>query len=89
MTADQHDQFVNKSPYLDDNVEAKEDQALTLPQMFGSAFAAMIGVQSKDKRERDFVKGQASHFIIVGVVLTAGFVLTMAAVVTLVLSLVG
>jgi len=89
MTADQHDQFVNKCPDLDDNVEAKEDQALTLPQMFSSAFAAMIGVQSKDKRERDFAKGKASHFIIVGVVLTAGFVLTMAAVVTLVLSLVG
>ncbi|MDB2416218.1 DUF2970 domain-containing protein [Pseudomonadales bacterium] len=57
--------------------------------MFGSAFAAMIGVQSKDKRERDFAKGKASHFIIVGLVLTAGFVLTMAALVSLVLSLVA
>jgi len=57
--------------------------------MFGSAFAAMIGVQSKEKRERDFAKGKASRFIIVGVVLTAGFVLTMAGVVTLVLSLIG
>ena len=46
----------------------------------------MIGVQSKEKRERDFARGKASHFIIVGVVLTALFVLAMAAVVSLVLS---
>ena len=60
-------------------------QTLTLGQMFGSAIAAMIGVQSKEKRERDFARGKASHFIIVGVVLTAAFVLVMAGVVTLVL----
>ncbi|MBV26819.1 MAG: hypothetical protein CMQ13_01995 [Gammaproteobacteria bacterium] len=60
-------------------------QTLTLGQMFGSAIAAMIGVQSKEKRERDFARGKASHFIIVGVMLTAAFVLVMAGVVTLVL----
>ena len=48
----------------------------------------MIGVQSREKRERDFARGKASHFIIVGVVLTAIFVLSMAGVVSLVLSLV-
>lgn len=65
--------------------DAEAQQDLTLGQMFGSAMAAMIGVQSKEKRERDFAKGKASHFIIVGVVLTAAFVLLMAGVVTLVL----
>ena len=67
--------------------EAKDEaqETLTLGQMFGSAIAAMIGVQSKEKRERDFDRGKASHFIIVGVVLTAAFVLVMAGVVTLVL----
>ena len=64
------------------------DQPLTLRQMFGSAISAMIGVQSKEKRERDFARGKASHFIIVGVVLTAIFVLAMAGVVSLVLSFV-
>ena len=68
--------------------EVDNDQPLTLRQMFGSAISAMIGVQSKEKRERDFARGKASHFIIVGVVLTAIFVLTMAGVVTLVLSFV-
>ena len=73
----------------DDLVSSQEvdnDQPLTLRQMFGSAISAMIGVQSKEKRERDFARGKASHFIIVGVVLTAIFVLTMAGVVSLVLS---
>ena len=65
--------------------EVDNDQPLTLRQMFGSAISAMIGVQSKEKRERDFARGKASHFIIVGVVLTAAFVLVMAGVVTLVL----
>ena len=68
--------------------EVDNDQPLTLRQMFGSAISAMIGVQSKEKRERDFARGKASHFIIVGVVLTAIFVLTMAGVVSLVLSFV-
>ena len=68
--------------------EVDNDQPLTLRQMFGSAISAMIGVQSKEKRERDFARGKASHFIIVGVVLTAIFVLTMASVVTLILSFV-
>mgnify|MGYP000013065753 FL=1 len=67
--------------------EAADDtRPLTLLEMFGSAISAMIGVQSKEKRERDFARGKASHFIIVGVVLTALFVLAMAAVVSLVLS---
>lgn len=67
-----------------DNLEDQEN--LTLAQMFGSALAAMVGVQTKEKRERDFAKGKASHFIIVGVVLTALFVLAMAGIVTLVMN---
>ena len=66
--------------------ESVDDTQLTLLEMFGSAISAMIGVQSREKRERDFARGKASHFIIVGVVITALFVLSMAAVVSLVLS---
>ena len=82
----------DKPAYDTDGLEQSQavdnDQPLTLLQMFGSAISAMIGVQSKEKRERDFARGKASHFIIVGVVLTAIFVLTMAGVVSLVLSFV-
>ena len=92
MSEEKRDPSAGDDSYWDDThagdaEETKEEKHLTLAQMFGSAFAAMIGVQSKDKRERDFAKGKASHFIIVGLVLTAGFVLTMAAVVGLILSL--
>ena len=66
--------------------ESIDDTQLTLLEMFGSAISAMIGVQSREKRERDFARGRASHFIIVGAVITALFVLSMAAVVSLVLS---
>lgn len=64
-----------------------ESESLTFRQMFGSALAAMIGVQSRENRERDFAKGKASHFIIVGIVLTLGFVAVMATVVSVVMSL--
>lgn len=66
--------------------ESVDDTQLTLLEMFGSAISAMIGVQSRAKRERDFARGKASHFIIVGVVITALVVLSLAAVVSLVLS---
>ena len=65
--------------------ESVDDTQLTLLEMFGSAISAMIGVQSKERRERDFARGKASHFIIVGTLITALFVLTMTAVVSLVL----
>ena len=72
-----------ETPATEANDEAQ--QTLTLGQMFSSAIAAMIGVQSKEKRARDFARGKASHFIFVGVVVTAAFILVMAGVVTLVL----
>ena len=80
----------NPVPVNDDDSAAVPDNlgeqaSLTIMQMFGSALAAMVGVQSKEKRARDFAKGKASHFIIIGDVLTAVFVLTLAAVVTLVM----
>ena len=76
---------VNEVKTLATEANNEAQQTLTLRQTFSSALAAMIGVQSKEKRERDFARGKASHFIIVGVVLTATFVLVMAGVVTLVL----
>lgn len=62
---------------------------LTLLQLIGSALAAAFGVQSSKNRERDFSRGRPSHFVIIGLVLTALFVLAVAGVVSLVLSSVG
>lgn len=65
--------------------ESDSDQ-LTLLQMIGSTLAAAFGVQSSRNRERDFTRGKPLHFIIIGVVFTALFVLAVVGVVRLVLS---
>ena len=57
--------------------------------VLASAVAAMFGVQSSKNRERDFTRGKPIHYIIVGVVLTAVFVLAVWGLVKLVLSNAG
>jgi hypothetical protein len=70
--------------------ESPDDHdGLSLLQMIGSALAAAFGVQSSRNRERDFSRGKPIHFIIIGVVLTILFVLSVAGVVSLVLRNVG
>jgi len=66
--------------------DAKTDRDLTVFELIGSALAAAFGVQSSRNRERDFSRGRPSQFIIIGIVLTALFVLLVAGVVNLVLS---
>jgi len=51
-----------------------------------SVFSAMLGVQSKKNATRDFSKGKASHFIIVGVFAGALFVGALIIVVNVMLS---
>lgn len=58
----------------------------TLWQMLASVLAAMFGVQSSKNRERDFTHGKAGHFILIGLLATAGFVGLVILVVRLVLS---
>ena len=57
----------------------------TLWQMIGSVMSAAVGVQSKENRERDFARGKASHFIMVGVGFTILFVILMAALVSFII----
>jgi len=64
-----------------------DEEKLSLMQVFGSVVASFIGVQSNRKRERDFQRGRARDFIIVGVVLTALFILTVWGFVRLAMSL--
>ncbi len=47
-----------------------------------SVLAAMIGVQSDENRERDFKQGNASDYIIVGIVFVIIFVITLMLVVS-------
>lgn len=56
-----------------------------LISIFKSVLASFFGVQSSKNRERDFTHGKPAHFIIVGLILTVAFVLTVWGVVSLVL----
>jgi Na+/melibiose symporter-like transporter len=51
------------------------DDRLTFIQMLGSVLSSFVGIQKNATRERDFRHGRARDFILVGVLLTALFVL--------------
>ncbi len=67
----------------------KDDKPLTFREMLQSVLAAAFGVQSGKNRARDFSRGKPSHFILLGVLFTAIFVLVLFALVKLVLHLAG
>ena len=60
------------------------EEDLTLRQVMGSVLAAGFGVQSRENKVRDFARGNPVHFIIAGLTLTVGFLMTLIAVVSLV-----
>jgi hypothetical protein len=65
---------------------ADDERSLSLWQVLTSALAAGFGVQSSKNRERDFKRGKASQFIVIGIVFTAAFVVAMVFLVRFVLS---
>ena len=67
-----------------DTASANGEGALTLVQVIGSVFAAAFGVQSKENKVRDFSRGRPLHFIIAGLILTIGFLVSLIVVVNLV-----
>jgi hypothetical protein len=69
-----------------DNLSGKSPSLLSV---FGSVLSSMFGVQSSRKREQDFTHGKPSHYIIVGLILTLVFILTVWGVVQLVMHLAG
>ena len=60
---------------------------LSLRETLGSVLAAAIGVQSNQNRERDFRRGSARRYIVLGVLGTLVFVLTVYTAVRLILRL--
>ena len=61
----------------------------SLLDVLGSVLASMFGVQSSRKREEDFTHGKPSQYIIIGLLVTTVFVLTVWGVVSLVMKLAG
>ncbi|MDH4582890.1 DUF2970 domain-containing protein [Pseudomonas sp. BN415] len=69
--------------------DKNHDQPLSFREMLQSVLAAAFGVQSGKNRTRDFSRGKPSHFIILGVLFTAAFVLVLYGLVRLVLHFAG
>ncbi|AMR66814.1 MULTISPECIES: DUF2970 domain-containing protein [Pseudomonadaceae] len=65
------------------------DKPLSFREMLQSVVAAAFGVQSGKNRARDFSRGKPSHFIALGLMFTALFVVVLFALVQLVLYLAG
>ena len=64
---------------------ADRQQTMTLWQTVQSVLFAMLGVQKSKNAKRDFSKGKASHFIVIGVVFGILFALSLAFIVQLIL----
>jgi hypothetical protein len=67
------------------NQDPDQSPSPSLWQTIVSVAAAFFGVQSSKNRRRDFSRGKASHFIIMGVVMTIVFITTLVVIVKLVL----
>ncbi len=65
------------------------DKPLSFREVLQSVLAAAFGVQSGKNRARDFSRGKPSHFIALGLMFTALFVVVLYALVQLVLYLAG
>ncbi|WP_044874596.1 DUF2970 domain-containing protein [Pseudomonas sp. LFM046] len=69
--------------------DKKDDRPLSFSEMLQSVLAAAFGVQSGKNRSRDFSRGKPSHFILLGVLFTAVFVVMLYGLVRLVLHFAG
>jgi len=54
-----------------------------------SVLASFFGVQSDKNRKRDFQQGKASHFIVVGIMMTIFFIILLWGIVQFVLYMSG
>jgi len=64
-------------------------QSPSFLSVLGSVLASMFGVQSNRRREQDFTHGKPSQYIIIGLLVTVVFILTIWGVVSLVMNLAG
>ena len=54
--------------------------------VIGSVLAAIFGIQSDKNRERDFQQGSATSYVVVGIIMVIGLVITMIIIVNSVIS---
>ena len=68
---------------------SESEKEISLFRVVLSVIAAMFGVQSSKNRERDFAKGRPAAYVIVGIIMTLLFVLTLWTVVSVVMNMAG
>ena len=66
-------------------VAMRSEKKPSIKQIVFSVLAAMFGVQSEQARKRDFEFGRPWHYVVVGLVMTILFVLSIVTVVKLVM----
>lgn len=71
------------------NDNSGQNDKPSLGSVFGSVLASMFGVQSRRKHAQDFTAGRPWVYVVVGLVVTIAFVLTVWLVVKLVLKSAG
>ena len=62
---------------------------LSFLSMVQSVFAAIFGIQSDKNRQEDFQKGDATQFIVLGIAVSVGIMITMWLIVSSVLESAG
>lgn len=72
---------------MTDPDDTRNAQSPTLLGVLGSVLASMFGVQSNRRRQQDFTHGKPSQYILVGLLVTVVFILTVWGVVQLVMKL--
>jgi len=66
-----------------------QQEQVSIWKVVASVFGAMFGVRGNAARERDFTQGRPAAYIIVGLIATALFVLTLVGVVMIVMKMSG
>ena len=72
---------------MNDQEKEPQQPPLSFWEMLQSVLAAAFGVQSGKNRNRDFSRGKPSHFILLGLLFTAVFVLVLLGIVKLIMHL--
>ncbi|MES1929582.1 hypothetical protein SADO_10009 [Salinisphaera dokdonensis CL-ES53] len=72
-----------------DDKREREGKPPTLWQSWVSVLAAFFGVQSSANRERDFTRGKASHFILLGLLATILLIVLLVGLVKMATSFAG
>lgn len=70
----------------ENQAENQKQKPIGFFSVAGSVLAALFGIQSDKNRQRDFQQSSASSFIVVGVIMVIGLVITMIVIVNSVIS---